>query len=327
MRNGHEFRAYMKEQNRTSGRNDERHLTEAQVIAYCRNEMPAAEHEAAEAHLVWCEQCIALFRSARQFLEPARDDEQPIAAAETDDAWRSLWQRVQSETPGDVRPGETATVMSGDFQRARDSKRLSRLTFALAASLLISFAALGWQTWRLIDERHSRQQSQETATQLEEKQRNLEQRLAEFERNSNNQLQQERDQRLAAEAERDQLHEQLAALQPSHEDIPAYLVRLSSERGAAEDVQLHLTGATKSARLRLLINKPYEFTEYAVELTNQDGRIVLQASGLRPTGNDGALSLRFNRSSLTAGKYRLRLFGGKGKKQLGEYGIAVMVDR
>lgn len=327
MRNGHEFRAYMKEQNRTSGRNDERHLTEAQVIAYCRNEMPAAEHEAAEAHLVWCEQCIALFRSAREFLEPAREVEQPIAAAETDDAWRSLWQRVQSETPKDVRTGETATVVSGDFQRARDSKRLSRLTFALAASLLISFAALGWQTWRLIDERHSRQQSQETATQLEEKQRILERRLAEFERNSNNQLQQERDQRLAAEAERDQLHDQLAALQPYREEIPAYLVRLSSERGAAEDAQLRLTGATKSARLRLLINKPYEFTEYAVELTNQEGRIVLQASGLRPTGNVGALSLRFNRSTLTAGKYRLRLFGGKDKKQLGEYGISVTINR
>jgi len=322
-----EFRAYMKADNRTSGSNDERHLTEAQLIAYCRNEMPAAEHEAAEAHLVWCEQCITLFRNARHFLEPARDDEQEITPAETDEAWASLWQRVQNETPTNVRTSETATVVSGDFQRTHDKKRLSRITFALAASLLISFAALGWQTWRLLSERQSRRQSQETAMQLEEKQRNLEQRLAQVERTSNDQLKRERDQRLAAEAERDQLQDQLASVQQSHQEIPAYLVRLSSERGAEDDVRLRLTGATKLARLRLLINKPYEFPEYAVELVNQDGRIVLQASGLRPSGDDSALSVRFSRSSLSAGRYRLRLFGGKDKVQLGEYGISVIVDR
>src|SRR5690349_18969713 len=227
-----EFRAYMKADNRTSGSNDGRHLTEAQVIAYCRRELSAAEHEAAEAHLVWCEQCIALFRSARHFLEPVREDE-PEIAVETDEAWASLWQRVH----GDTATSEPATVVSGDFQRARD-RRLTRITLALAASLLISFAAVGWQTWRLLSERQSRRQSQETANELQEKQRDLERRLTEVERNSDDQLKRERDQRLAAEAERDHLQDQLASIQPSREDIPAYLVRLSSERGAGDDVQL-----------------------------------------------------------------------------------------
>ena len=322
MKHREEFRAYMKADNRTSGSNDGRHLTEAQVIAYCRKEMSAAEHEAAEAHLVWCEQCIALFRSARHFLEPTREDE-PEIGIETDEAWASLWQRVQSDTSTDVPTSDTATVVAGDFQRARDNRRLSRITLALAAGLAISFAALGWQTWRLLSERQSRRQSQETAMQLEEKQRNLEQQLAQAERSSDDQLRRERDQRLAAEAERDQLQDQLASIQPSRQEIPAYLVRLSSERGAEDEIRLRLTGATKSARLRLLINKPYEFGEYAIELVSQDGRIVLQAAGLRPSTNDSALSLRFNQSSLSAGKYRLRLFGGKDKKQLGEYGISV----
>jgi len=35
--------------------------------------------------------------------------------------------------------------------------------------------------------------------------------------------------------------------------------------------------------------------------------------------------LRINRAELSAGKYRLRLFGGKEKKQLGEYGVSVTV--
>ena len=125
-----EFRAYMKAADRTSGINDGRHLTEAQVIAYCRNEMSEAEHQAAETHLVWCEQCIALFRSVRDFLEPAHDDEQEITTAETAEAWRSLWPEIQGKK----------TV---EFPRAREKQFLSRATLPLAAGLALSLLALG----------------------------------------------------------------------------------------------------------------------------------------------------------------------------------------
>lgn len=310
MTNGEEFRDYMKAANRTSGSNDDRHLTEAQVIAFCRDEMSAAEHEAAEAHLVWCEQCIALFRNARDFLEPAGDDEE-ITATETGEAWGSLWQRVQSE-------GAPA-VVPVDFQRARNKRSLSPVTLALAASLLISFAALGWVTWRLLSERQSRQQSQEIAMQLESRQRELEQRLSQVEQQGSEQLKQEREQRHAAEEERDRLQERLS--QQGGQNVPVYTAILSSERGAEDDVRLRFPGATKAARLKLLISKPYEFPEYAIELADESGRIVSKTSGLRPTGDDGALSLRVNR--LNAGKYKLRLFGGKEKTQLGEYGVSV----
>jgi hypothetical protein len=305
-----EFRAYMKAANRTSSSNGDGHLTEAQVIAYCRDEMPAAEHETAEAHLVSCEQCIALFRNARDFLEPARDDEKEITAAETGEAWQSLWQRVQSEAPA---------VVPVDFRRTRDKRKLSYVTLALAASLLISFGALTWLAWRLLSERQSRQQSQEIAMQLENRQRELEQQLSQLKQNGSEQLKQERDQRLAAEAERDRLQARLS--QQGVQEVPVYTARLSSERGAEDDVRLRFPGVTKAARLRLLISKPYEFPEYAIELTDESGRTVLKTSGLRPTGDVGALSLRVNR--LNAGKYRLRLFGGKERKQLGEYGVTV----
>ena len=320
-----EFRTYMKAANRTSGSNGDGHLTEAQVIAYCRDQMSEAEHEAAETHLVWCEQCIALFRNARDFLEPARDDEKEISGAETDEAWRSLWQRVEGDASANVRAGETAAVVSGSFTRPRDKRIAPFVPLALAASLLISLGALGWQTWRLFSERQSRRQSQEIAMQLEVKQRELEQRLAQSERSSDEQLKQERDQRLAAEAERDQLLARLS--QQGHEDLPVFIARLSSERGAEDDVRVRFTGVTKAARLRLLISKPYEFPEYAIELSDESGRTVLRVSGLKPTGNDAALSLQVNRSTLRAGRYRLRLFGGKEKKQLGEYGLSVTVGR
>ena len=73
-----EFRAYMKAANPTSGNQDDRHLSEAFMIAYYRGEMSDAEREAAEAHLVACEPCIALFRNASDFLEPARADEEEV---------------------------------------------------------------------------------------------------------------------------------------------------------------------------------------------------------------------------------------------------------
>ncbi len=320
-----QFRAYMRAANSTSGNNDDRHLTEAQVIAYCRDEMSEAEHEAAKTHLVSCEQCLTLFRNARDFLEPARDGEEEITVAETDAAWGSLWQEVQGNASTNVRSSETATVISGDFQRFRDKTLLSRATLPLAASLLISLGLLGWQTWRLLSERRSRQQSQEIATQLEDRRRELEQQLTRLERSGGEQLQQERDQRLAAEAERDQLQARLSQL--GHEDVPVYTAILTSERGADGDVRLRFSGATRAARLKLLISKPYEFPEYAIELADESGRVVMKTSGVRPSGDDGALVLRINRRAFDAGRYKLRLFGGKERKPLGEYGVSVTAAR
>ena len=307
-----EFRVYMKAANRTSGSNGDDHLTEAQIIAYCRNEMSEAEHETAQAHLVSCEQCLTLFRNARDFLEPAGNEEEEITPAETDEAWRTLWQRVQGDAP---------TVVSGDFSRARGKKIFSAVPLALAASLLISLSALGWLTWRYLKERESRRQSQEIAMQLENRQRELEQRLRQLEQSGDEQLKQERDQRIALEAELNQLQAQLA--QQRHQNVPVFIATLSSARGAEDDVRLRFTGASESARLKLLINKPYEYPEYAIEFADHNGKIVMRSSGLRPSGDDGALSLRINRSAFPAGKYKLRLFGGKEKNPLGEYGVSV----
>ena len=156
---------------------------------------------------------------------------------------------------------------------------------------------------------------------LEGRQRELEQRLSQVEQNGQAQLEQERQQRLTAEAERDQLQDRLS--QQRIEDVPVFSATLSSERGAGDDVRIRFSGATRAARLKLLISKPYEFPEYAIEFVDQSGRVVMKTSGLRPTGDDGALSLRLNRARLSSGKYKLRLFGGKERKPLGEYGVSI----
>jgi hypothetical protein len=325
-----EFRAYMKAANSTSDNFDDSHLSEAQMIAYCRGEGSVLEREAAQAHLVECVQCIALFRNARDFLEPARTDEEEITTAQTNEEWQSLLARVK--TASSTTAGATGTnVPQSDFQGLRDKKSslASRVAFALAASLLILLGGLGWLTWRLWQERESLRQSQEVAAQLEGRQQELEQRISQLERSGGDLLKQERDQRLAAEAKRDQLQTQLAAAQQAWQNIQVSSLTLSSERGAQEELQLHFSTSAQAVLLRLLINKPYEFPEYAIELLDQSGEIVRELSGLRPTGDDGRLSVLLNRATLNAGKYRLRLFGQRGttKKQLGEYGLSVTVGR
>ena len=325
MTHGEEFRAYMKAANRTAGSDDDaRHLSEARMLAYCRGEMSQAERETAQSHLFECEQCVALFRSAGDFLEPARTEEEDVTVAETNEQWRSLLQRVPAIS---ATAAKRTTVAPGDFQIQPDKRFLgdSRITLALAASLLISVGAFGWMAWSFRQERQARRQSQEAALQMERKQRELEQRLSQVEQSTGDQVKREREQRLAAEAERDQLHALLAAVQPGRDDVRLFSFTLSSERGSEQPLLLPLTTAGQAVRLRLFRYKPYEFERYTIELLDQHEKLVWDTSGLKPSRADGALSIRLSRGTLNPGKYKLRLFGGKTKEPLGDYGLTVTV--
>ena len=173
MKNGQEFRTYMKATNSGFG-NDDRHLNETEMIAFCRGEMADAERGAARDHLAVCDYCIGLFRSARDFLDRADANDEEVTANQTSDAWQSLWQRVQTASPKTVEEASPIELQT-EFQRRRDKKFFSdwRVTYAMAASLLISFGVLGLLGWRLGQERQSRQQSEQAARQLENKQREL----------------------------------------------------------------------------------------------------------------------------------------------------------
>lgn len=320
MRREEEFRTYMKAANRDHNNRNELHLGENRMIAYYRGELSEAEREATQAHLVSCAECIALFRSLSDFLEPARADEEDVTAAETNQQWESFLQRVKTSSP--EKAGETGTsVVQGDFEHSRSKKHSfdSRVTLAMAASLLISLSALGWLAWSLWQERQSRRQSQELAAGLETKQRELEQRLAQLTQSGADQIRHEREQREAAEAK---LKDLLAAAPVPGNDTRVYPFTLSSERGSAEELQLKLSTA---AEVRLLISKPGAFGRYEIALLDQNGRTVRKFPGLRPTGVNRTLNFRLNRGALSPGKYRLRLTGQNGNTstQLGEYELSV----
>lgn len=321
-----EFRAYMKAASEAMVEN-EQHLSEARMMAYCRRELPDAEREAAQSHLVNCEECVALFRSVRDFVEPASPDDEEIDAAQTETAWQSLLQRLPETKPVDR---ADTNVVHPDFARSRGHglAKSSRLTLALAAALLVSFGVLGLLGWQLWQEQKSRRQSQQATLDLESRQRELEQRLSQVEQSGADQLNREREQRVAAEAERDQLQALLASVQPERAIVPVYPFTLSSERGSAEDLSLSFKKGVTAVKMRLFRSKPYEFPEYGLELVDQRGQVVRQISGLRPAPADGALSLQLNRAKLETGKYKLKLIGvrGKAKEPLGEYGLSVTVQ-
>jgi hypothetical protein len=188
---------------------------------------------------------------------------------------------------------------------------------------------LGLLGWRLWQEQNSRRQSQQAALELENRQRELEQRLSQLEQTGADELKREREQRLAAEAERDQLQSLLATAHPEQPNIPVYPFRLSFERGSEEDLSLSFKKGVPAVRLRLFQSKPYEFPEYAIELVNQRGQVVYELSRLRPARADGALNVLLNRAGFATGKYKLRLLGRQGvtKKQLGEFGLSITVER
>jgi len=311
-----EFRIYMTAANRDQSIANDQHLSEAGIIAYYRGELPEAQRELMQAHLISCAKCITLFQSISDFLEPPGADEEDTTAAETSQEWQSFLQRVKIPTPESAAP-----VVQGDFKRSRDKKILSnsRVSLAIAASLLISIGAIGWSFWQ---QRQSRRQSQEMAALFERKQRELEQRLTQLTESNAEQVRTEREQRLAAEAERNKLQDLLAGVRPPVDEVKVYPFMLSAERGSAAELQLKLN---TMAEVHLLISKPGAFSQYEIGIADESGKILRQFKNLRPRGVDRALSFRLNRGALNPGKYRLRLSAKQGttSTQLGEYSLVV----
>ena len=313
---GEEFRQYMKAANRDQRNPSDPHLSEATIIAYYRDELPETERETAQAHLVTCAPCIALLQSVSDFLEPAVDEED-VTEAEINREWQSFSQRVKGSAP----EGSAQTpVVPATFKPARDSRffRDSRVTMAMAASLLVSLGAVGWLAWSYWQERQSRRQSQQVAAELQNKQREIEQRLAQLTESSAD----EREKRLAAETELDKLQELIAEVRPPGDDAQVYRFRFSFDRGSAAELQLKLSTA---AVVQLLISKPGAFQLYDVEILEDSGKSVRRFRGLKPQGVESSLRFRFNRGALNPGRYRLRLLGQQGgtSTELGEHSLLV----
>src|SRR5262245_4794194 len=96
MRQNSELRRYMKAISKKSEERLGRHLSHYDLIAYWQSNRTAPEREAAQTHLLRCDQCLALFRDVNDFFEPRREDETGMDELEEHRAWRDLRRRLHN---------------------------------------------------------------------------------------------------------------------------------------------------------------------------------------------------------------------------------------
>src|SRR5215470_16980713 len=199
-----ELRIYMKAARAKCDDGNGRHLSEAEMIAYCQERMAAAEREAARPHILQCNQCLQLFKDVSDFFEPRREDEEEIDQSQIRRAWNDFWPRAHVEK-----------IVATTFFKSLRAMSLSGAALPLAAGLLITCGLATVFGWR---ERQEKQQAQQQLAQLQSRQRDIEARLSQIERTGGAQLNQESEQRTQAEARAQALQTQLNELQQGQQN-------------------------------------------------------------------------------------------------------------
>ena len=314
MNRNQELRIYMKAARANFNDGNGRHLSEDEMIAYCREPMAAAEREEARLHILQCDHCLQLFRDVSDFFEPRREDEEEIDQLQISRAWNDFWPRARTERK----------VASRIVESVRRS--FPRAAWQLAAGLLITLGLATVLVWR---ERQERRQAQLQIAQLQNRQQDLEARLSRAERTSGNQLEQERERRTEAEALLKELQIRLDGLMQSRQNTAVYSIESIRVRGPKDDSVVSITPTTRTFILTLDIYNPNEFPEYVVEIFDQHGQRVKEISGLRPVGMGKTLNLTLDRWALKEGKHLLKLSGRRGgtKKKLEEYSLLLSFSR
>jgi hypothetical protein len=288
-----ELRIYMKAARANCDDGNGRHLSHDELIAYWQNDLTEPEREAAQTHLLRCDQCLALFRDVNDFFEPRRDDETEMNEFEAHRAWRDLRRRLP----------DAAAIAAPTAQSSTGWPRFKlRLAPGIAAGLLIAVALVGLWALRL------RQENQNLVVQTQTLQRELQARLAQID----NAGQQQTEEARKLSERLDSLERQLAALNQPQTSISEHELLLVSEaRGDNSPYEVNVPPSARSYVLKIMLDKPEEFTSYVVEIVDRQNRTMWKSERLNP-GPDGSLIIGFQRAFLSEGKYRLRLFGWKG---------------
>jgi hypothetical protein len=301
-----ELRPYMKAIGRESADQLGHHLGHDELIAFKQGNMAASEREAARAHLLRCDQCLAIFRDVNDFFEPRREDEIEMSEFEARRGLRDLRERLRI---ADILHAVAAQTSAGQ-------PRLNlRLASAIAAGLLIVVTPVG--LWALL----LRQENQRLAAQVRTLQQESQAHLAQVEEARQHQTDEAR--RLRENLEN--LKKQVAALNQPQINITQYELLLAGEaRGNNSPYEVKVPPHAQSYLLKILPDKPEEFSSYVVELVGDQNRTAWKSERLKPDPG-GSLIVAFSRTFLSEGKYRLRVFGWKGKttRQVGEYALTL----
>jgi hypothetical protein len=286
--------------------NLEAHATPDELMAFHRGDLSGEEKERLREHLVWCRECLDLLLEAAAWVESDREETSARPEAQVHRAWQAMQARLR-HTGHQQQTTDVEQRTTNNEQRTTWLNRLlsaAGRAYAIAASLLmISLALSAWIV-------SLRQQSQRLAADLAEQNQALTQARQQLEETSRRSG---RD-----EAEIAQLRQSVDELsQPQInvpiEELPSQgMIRRSG--GSAVRTILVPSDAT-FLNLILNVDDPGPYADYALELWNQQGQTIWSERGLRKNPDDNTFTVALPRRLLTAGQYRLRLYGVRAGQQ------------
>jgi hypothetical protein len=282
--------------------NPGRHLGEEELIAYQQGRLDADEREKSQSHLVRCSVCRDAFRDLTDFFEPAREGEEVISEAEIRREWKALRRRIWPEE----KPADRASGLG-----LAGLLRWPRTAFALAAALVLAITMTGaWALWL-------RQEKQQLARQLQTEQSAWAERLKQLEQ-ENRGLQEQ------VGAAKQNYEAQLAELRRPLLNAPIYDVysQQSIQRSGGDSKGNPVKVPQKARRFTLILNGEgqSQYPDYVIEIIDPKGQSVLKEGGLI-RDSLGNFSIELDRASMSAGKYRLKLYGQTDKRsqEMAEY--------
>jgi hypothetical protein len=276
------------------------HLSEEALVNYQCGRLDEVELEKVQFHLLQCDRCLAVFNDVKDFFEPRREDEEAINRGRIEREWLAFRDRVDVKEEAESRaPG----------RHRRRFWSSPALTLALAASLLI---LLGLTTvWMM----NLRKQNRVLAGQLEAEQKSWADRVKELEE-ENRILQEQVGTAERNTPPRQNPEAQRADLRQPALNVPIYdLYSLQSVRRSADPEQVNrikIPSAASSLVLILNGESQSNDSDYAIEIANPTGKVIWRGRGLKRNGY-GNFTLTLERTFLSRGTYRLKLYGQGGQ--------------
>ncbi len=285
------------------------------IEQYVLQRLSPAERQAFQEHYFECDECFEQTKVAARFIAGVREASKSGALAPD---------RAKTATSSSWWP---PAVFFQGWARAWALP-------ALAICLMLAVALVG--LWALSLRRENRLLAERTAERTadqgraSERLQSLEAKIRELEASdSASQAQKE-----SLKAEINRLKEQLAATERQREthvaqlrqpdvNIPVrniYPVGDVQRSGGADEI--NRLNVPRGSRTFVLILGDYKpgYSTYRLEIRDPSGRLVTRRAGLKPDQN-GELSVLLNRTLLSQGKYRLKLYGRQ--EQIAEYVVQV----
>lgn len=282
------------------------HPTPEELISYHGSELSVEEEKHVQDHLVLCRECTALLLDLAAF--PALDQEgaRQLSDAEVAAAWRALQPQLRrQEAPGISAPSW--------WQRFSEGFSLVRLSYALAASLLV--VSLGLGAWIVSLWRENQRLAAGFNEQLAEQERAVTAATKSLE---------EARQRLEEASSRSEQYEtQIAELRQTVDELSQPQINtpvtdlyprdyIRGQEGAVKTVAVP-SGANFFTLILNIAGQP-SHPEYALEILDQGGQVIWQGRGLQKSPYNN-FTVTLPRRSFSAGQYRIKLYGLRGTRR------------